>query len=96
MATALIDRMPPSGNAPLKPFVLIQNALTARITCRPFPGSAPSKLFASMLKNVTALIDRMPPSGSDPLKPFLKIKTMLTARITWRPLAGSAPSKLFV
>eukprot|EP00971_Amphidinium_carterae_P226504 4492782-Amphidinium_carterae.1 len=71
--TALIDRTPPSGSVPLKPFVHMLNVLTARITWRPLAGSAPSKLFARIWKDVTVLIDRMPPSGSAPLKPFVYI-----------------------
>eukprot|EP00971_Amphidinium_carterae_P271821 5393835-Amphidinium_carterae.1 len=69
--TALIDRMPPSGSAPLKPLLEIKKLLTNTIAWRPLPGSAPSKLFSFISKFVTALIDRMPPSGSAPLKLFL-------------------------
>eukprot|EP00971_Amphidinium_carterae_P113679 2252491-Amphidinium_carterae.1 len=66
--------MPLSGSVPLKPLLHIANALTARITWSPLRGSAPTKLFKAIPKNVTALIVRMPLSGSVPLKPFLQIK----------------------
>eukprot|EP00971_Amphidinium_carterae_P038394 755011-Amphidinium_carterae.1 len=41
--SALIDLMPPSGSAPLKPFMPMLNVRIARITWRPLAGSAPSK-----------------------------------------------------
>eukprot|EP00971_Amphidinium_carterae_P216829 4304190-Amphidinium_carterae.1 len=87
--------MPTSGSVPLNPFWRIWKWLIARITCKPLPGSAPSKLFEDVTKFVTVLMDRRPASGSVPWKPFSNVKNLLTPRITWRPLPGSAPLKPF-